>query len=167
MLTPSLLLLPTLLVPPSVPASASGFDHDHAALTEILKRHVHGDEVDYAALEKERGDLRAYLDQLEAVSREDHDGWSAPERYAFWINVYNAYTLDVVVDRYPVRSIKDIGTATQSVWKKPFIPLGHLVGKDAKLTLDAVEHELLRPIFPVGWSRLLSKSPGCCLEYHT
>ena len=126
----------------------SRFDHDHGLLTGVLDRIVHGDEVDYRMLSEAPGDLRDYLGLLEAVRADEYRAWSKDQKYAFWINAYNAYTLDLVQRSYPVKSIKDLGGLIRSVWKKSFIPLGHLAGKPGKeLSLDHLEHSILRPEF--------------------
>ncbi len=61
------------------------------------------------------------------------------EKMAFWINVYNIMAVKVVVDHYPVDSIKEAGSFFKSVWKKKVSVVG---GKD--VTLNKVEHEILR-----------------------
>lgn len=132
------------------PVSADApFDHDHALLTEVLAKHVRGDRVDYAALKKDRATLGRYLATLAAVTPERVEGWTKPQRFAFWINVYNAYTLDLVLDDYPVDSIKDIGSLFTSVWDQRFIPLAGFDpgGKDRELSLNDVEHEIMRERF--------------------
>lgn len=159
----ALVLLATLAcsAPDSPPAPAPGprearsaqpFDHRHEAWTSILKQHVRGDRFDYAALKKDRGALDRYLRSLEAVTKEQHDGWTREQRYAFWIDVYNAYTVSLVVEKHPVESIKDIGTLFTEVWDLELVPLKHLFpdlagAKGARLTLNDVEHRILRPVF--------------------
>jgi len=126
----------------SATATAQSFDHSHAAFTEILKTHVRGSKVDYAALKKSPAKLNAYLDTLAAVKRPDYEKWNRNERMAFLINLYNAATLKLVIDHYPVKSIKDIGGVFKGPWKQDAV---RLWGK--KVTLDHVEHDLLRPGF--------------------
>ena len=132
---------------PKAPAGA--FDHRHEAWTAILKAHVRGDRFDYAALQKDRAALDRYLRSLEAVTREQHDGWTREQRYAFWIDVYNAYTVSLVAEKHPVDSVKDIGTLWTEVWDLELVPLAHLhpEAKGTKLTLNDVEHRILRPVF--------------------
>lgn len=126
----------------SAAALAQSFDHSHAAFTEVLKTHVHGSKVDYAALKQSPGKLNAYLDTLAAVNKSQYDGWKKDQRMAFLINLYNAATLKLVIDHYPVKSIKDIGGVLKGPWKQDVV---RLWGK--KVTLDHVEHDLLRPGF--------------------
>ena len=61
------------------------------------------------------------------------------EKVAFWINVYNVFAVKMVVDNYPLDSIKDIGNFFKPVWKYE----AGIVG-DRKYTLDEIEHEILR-----------------------
>ena len=123
------------------------FDHSHALWTEVLQEHVHDDRFDYRALKKERGKLDRYLKSLHAVSPADMRGWTRDQKYAFWINVYNAHAIQLIVDHYPVDSIKDIGGVFSSVWNKEFIPMKahHPEDDDDELSLDDVEHQILRP----------------------
>lgn len=116
------------------PLSAA-FDHTHAAFGSVLEKHVEGAEVDYAGLKKSPDKLGAYLDSLARVSQSEFDGWSDEQEMAYLINLYNAATLKLIIDHYPLESIKDIG----SPWKKKVI---RLFG--ANRSLDHVEHGLLR-----------------------
>ena len=127
----------------------TAFDHAHARWTAVLGRHLRDGRLDYEALGRERGELDQYLLDLRAVGREDFAGWSREQRYAFWINAYNAFTVHLVLSRYPVESIRDIGTTLSPVWKKEFVPLGHLYGAGTTdlISLDGIEHRILRPEF--------------------
>lgn len=136
------------------PASAQqpaelAFDQTHAALTEVLRANVKGDRFDYKALVADRSKLDWYLGALQSVAREEFERWTKEQRYAFWINAYNAYTLHLVAKSYPLDSIKDLGALFKSPWDKPFVPLGHLFPDAPKkeLTLNEIEHEILRPRF--------------------
>lgn len=117
-------------------------DHSHAAFTTILAKHVKDERVDYAALKKSPAELNAYLDTLAYVPESAFKKWDDKQRMAFLINLYNAATLKLVADHYPVKSIKDIGNVLKGPWKQPVVRLfGDL------RTLDYVEHDLLRPTF--------------------
>ncbi|MBK1829469.1 DUF547 domain-containing protein [Verrucomicrobiaceae bacterium R5-34] len=118
---------------------AQGFDHSHSAFTTILKSHVKNNKVDYAGLKKSPGALDSYLNTLAAVPESKFDTWDKDERMAFLINLYNATTLKLVVDHYPVKSIKNIGGVLKSPWKLKVV---HVFGK--KHSLDDIEHEQLR-----------------------
>jgi hypothetical protein len=120
-------------------AAAAEFDHTHALLTGVLARHVKDARVDYAALQAQPAGLNRYLDQLAAVSQADFAKWSEPRRMAFLSNAYNAWTLKLVIDHYPVKSIKRIGGLFSSPWEQPVV---RLFG--GKLTLNTLEHGMLR-----------------------
>lgn len=134
-----------LSAPAQVGPAAAPLDHDHAAWTGILSAFVDGDLVDYARLKRDGRDrLRAYTRQLEAHAGR-LEGWTRAQRLAFWINAYNAYTVQLVVDAYPVTGIRSIGGLfSGSVFARRFIPLGPAGGL---LSLDDVEHTILRPVF--------------------
>lgn len=121
-------------------ASGSSFDHSHATFTSVLEKHVKNEQVDYAALKKNPGDLNAYLDTLAAVPKQTFNFWNRDQQMAFLINLYNAATLKLVIDHDPVKSIKDIGGILKGPWKQKVV---RLFGR--YVTLDHVEHGLLRP----------------------
>jgi membrane-bound lytic murein transglycosylase B len=127
----------------------AAFDHDHAAWTKVLAARAKAGGFDYAGLVKDRAGLDDYLRSLERVTPEAFSSWSAKQRFAFWINVYNAWTVRRVVDGWPVKSIRELGDEKTSVWDRELIPLGKLapdLRKD-KLTLNDVENRILRPVF--------------------
>lgn len=133
-----LAILPAL----SLPASAqSGFDHSHAALTAILQNRVKNERVDYATLKSNPAPLAAYLDTLAAVPESAFKAWNREQRLAFLINLYNAATIKLVLDHYPVKSIKDIGGLLSGPWKQPVV---RAFGKT--WTLDNIEHDMIRPV---------------------
>ena len=129
-------------------AAASGerFDHRHQALTDVLSGHVHwlasghASGVDYAGLKRDPAGLQAYLRTLSSVTRPEFERWSMPQRRAFLINAYNAFTLELVLTEYPdLESIRDLGGLLSSPWKLRFFSL---LGK--RRSLDEVEHDLIR-----------------------
>ena len=122
---------------------------DHGAYAALLERYVtrHDDAINrvrYAALLAEaRPALDCYVASLEAF---DPDRLGRPEQMAYWINFYNALTLKVVVDHYPVASIRDIdispGLFSRGPWQKPLVSVA-----GEALSLDDIEHRILRPIW--------------------
>ena len=126
-------------------ASAQSFDHAHAALTTLLKKHVvvidggKSTKVKYAELKKDQPQLKTYLDSLSSVKESDFNAWSKAQQMAFLINAYNAFTLELILQNYPVKSIKDIGGTFDNRWKRKFFKL---FGQD--FYLDKIEHEMLR-----------------------
>lgn len=125
-------------------AHAAAFDH--SAWDALLKTNVvsitdgHSTQVDYAGFARDRAKLKGYLSSVGAVSRSTFDAWPKPDRLAFLINAYNAWTVEYILTKYPdIKSIKDLGSLLQSPWKKKFIPLfGQTVA------LDDIEHGMIR-----------------------
>lgn len=123
-------------------------DHDawQALLNRYLQQHASGvNRFDYASLKTsapDRSKLNAYLDDLQSIDPRD---FALAEQKAYWINFYNALTVKVVVDAYPIDSIKEIHES----WIPRSGPWGdvhaQVVGQD--LTLDNIEHGILRPIW--------------------
>jgi hypothetical protein len=128
----------------AVNADATTFDHSQ--WDTLLKNNVEVREggtatkVDYQAMARERQVLAGYLDRLAKISREQFDSWPKDEQLAFLINAYNAWTVELILTKYPdLQSIKELGSLFQSPWKKEFIPL---LGE--KRSLDDIEHGLIR-----------------------
>lgn len=126
--------------------SCALFDHEHSAWTAILDRYVHSGAVDYAGLQRSGlPDLAMYLRALEAVCRGHFDAWTREQKLAFWINAYNAYTVKLVLEHYPLKSIRSIGLLPGAAFRKNFIPLRN--GRGQALSLSDIEHEILRREF--------------------
>jgi len=107
---------------------------DHDDWNALLSKHVDLEgNVDYAAFVKDIGKLEAYLDHLNKNA--PNEKWSKNEKFAYYINLYNAATVKLIIDNYPLKSIKDIS----SPWDKKWVLVG---GK--KLSLGNIEHEILR-----------------------
>jgi len=132
--------------------ASTGFDQSHGAFDLLLKAFVKPDGlVDYQGMLKRRAELDRYLASLQAVTVTEFAKWTGIEREAYWINAYNAFTLRLILDNYPVDSIKDLGGLCSSVFSKEFIPLAHLAQVDqrsevstrGKLSLGEVEHDIL------------------------
>jgi hypothetical protein len=85
-------------------------DHEHPAWTALLRQYVHDGEVDYAGLQaRGQPELTAYLRSLEAPGPGEYAPFTREQRLAFWMNVYNAYTVRLILDHYPLKSIRRIG----------------------------------------------------------
>jgi hypothetical protein len=127
------------------------FDQEHALWTRVLQRFVRDDEFDYGGLQRDQDGLSAYLKQLHADSLEQLAKWTAEQRYAFWVNAYNAHTIQLVVGNYPLASIRKLDRALglKSVFDKEFIPMKahHPDGADDELSLNDIENEILRKKF--------------------
>jgi hypothetical protein len=112
----------------------SSVNLNHDAWTALLKKHVdHQGNVDYKGFKKDQEKLKEYLNYLS--KNKPNDGWSVQELLAYYINVYNAFTVELIVENYPLSSIKDI----RGPWKQKFILIG-----DETFSLGDVEHKILR-----------------------
>lgn len=125
---------------------AVSFDHRYGAWDALLRRFVAWQAggvaatVDYRGLLGARAELQAILDAFSGVSADQYAGFRRDEKLAFLINVYNAFTLALILTRYPeLKSIRDLGSLIQSPWKRRFF---RLFGEER--SLDHVEHELIR-----------------------
>ena len=132
-------LLLSLVAALAAPGGIAPYDHTHAALDAILKARVRSGLVDYAGLKAGRAPLDAYLSAAGAVPMAGFQHWTRDEQLAFLINVYNAATLQLIIDAYPVDSIKSLGTLVKSPWSKEVVLL---FGK--KISLDTLEHKVIR-----------------------
>lgn len=140
----SLLLAGALLLP-AAPALAQ-FDHSHKAFDALLKKHVvvlqggKASQVRYAGFKQDQAQLKSYTEMLTRVSDAEFKAFSKTQQMAFLINAYNAFTVQLILTKYPdLKSIKDLGGTFSSPWKQKFFKL---LGQDAYL--DQLEHEMLR-----------------------
>lgn len=138
------------------------FDHSHVLWTSVLSRYVKDGFVDYAGLKKAgEADLRSDLDALESVCRDHYQAWSREQQLAYWINAYNAYTVWLILDHYPLPSIRKIGLIPRAAFRQHFIRLERLRGR--ALSLNDIEHEILRKEFaePRIHFAIVCASKGC------
>ena len=128
---------------------ASRVQVDHSAWDDILARHVRpsGDGVnlfDYSGIgAADSAALDGYIDLLAGT---DVDGLNRDEQLAYWINFYNALTIQLILDHMPVDSILDIrispGLFSIGPWGKKLVTV-----EGEELSLDDIEHRILRPIW--------------------
>lgn len=142
----------------AAPTPAAAQRPDHAPFTAMLATHVTDGMVDYAAFRRDPR-FPVYLKSLERVTSEN---LSTAERLAFWINVYNAYTIELINAKAEQRSIRNInkvlGVTIRSPWAEPIVRAGGRV-----LSLDDVEHRIIRPGFhdPRIHVALVCAAMGC------
>lgn len=127
----------------AVPMRAQTGRVDHAAFDALLHAHVVEGLVDYPAFARDASFAR-YLAVLDTVQEKLLD---PQERLAFWINVYNAFTIQLVASHGETRSIRNIDKTfgvlrLKGPWSDPFV---HAAGH--RLTLDDVEHTMIRKEF--------------------
>ncbi|WP_235016441.1 DUF547 domain-containing protein [Aquimarina sp. AU474] len=107
---------------------------DHKPWDILLSKNVQKDgTINYKAFKQNRTAFRAYLNALGKNTPKEN--WSKQDKLAYWLNVYNAFTVKLIIDNYPIKSIKDI----KEPWDLRFFKLGN-----KWYTLNDVEHRILR-----------------------
>ncbi|MDE3100406.1 MAG: DUF547 domain-containing protein [Verrucomicrobiota bacterium] len=140
----------------ALPSSAAEFDQTHKVFDDVLHHYVKDARVDYANLKANRQELNRYLGQVAAVTKSDFKQWNENEQIAFLINAYNSYTLRLILDHYPVKSIKDIGHIWSGPWDQPVV---RLFGNT--ITLNSLEKEIRDYHDPRIHFALVCASIGC------
>lgn len=143
MILQSMLLAASLLAPDARPQAASEAVSMHAPFTALLRAHVQHGLVDYDGFKK-APEFPRYLDALASARL---DRMSKDERLAFWINVYNAYTIALINKHNERESIRNINMFLGLVkgkgpWKEDIV---RAAGRT--LNLDEVEHKIIRKEF--------------------
>lgn len=118
---------------------------DHTAWTVLLEKHV--DEEGYVNYKSFQADSLALNDYLKLLSKNHPNDafWTEEEQMAYWINAYNAFTIQIVLRHYPLESIRDIAGAIpfiNSVWDVDFIRI-----ENREYSLNNIEHGILRSHF--------------------
>lgn len=118
-------------------------DIDHSAFDKLLKKYVDDDGyVDYKrwkASKADRAALQSYLDQLSRGSRAQPATKDA--KLAFWINAYNAVTIEGILREYPTTSIRNHTAKLfgYNIWSDLPLRIG-----DGQFSLEQIEHKILR-----------------------
>jgi hypothetical protein len=113
---------------------------DNTLYERLLKQYVNQGVVDYRGFKNEEAVLDQYLKGLENTESRKLSG---SERFAFYVNAYNAWTIKLILSAYPgIKSIKELGSFLSTPWKKK---IARIDGD--MLTLDAIEHDILRKQF--------------------
>lgn len=108
----------------------------HTIWDELLKKYVSNTgNVNYPGLKRELNVLSSYLDWLASTVPGASD--VSDEALAFWINAYNAFTVKLILDNYPVQSIRDLNGGNP--WDRKWIVLG-----DQSYSLNNIEHDIIR-----------------------
>ncbi len=128
---------------PQVSSGAQPVSHD---LWDSLSRaHVSPEGwVDYAGFVEDSARLNAYLDLL-SRHHPNEAFWTDEQRLAYWINAYNAFTVKLIVDNYPVEGIKEIKNGipfVNTVWDIKFIEI-----EGQRYDLNNIEHGIIRSRF--------------------
>ncbi|CAH8285069.1 uncharacterized protein DUF547 [Mariniflexile fucanivorans] len=107
---------------------------NHSPWNTLLQKHVSTDgHVNYKTFKSDNKALGNYIKSLGAHTPQDY--WTKEENLAYWINAYNALTIDLILRNYPIKSIKDI----KNPWGQKLWQLG-----DTWYNLSDIEHEILR-----------------------
>jgi tetratricopeptide (TPR) repeat protein len=133
---------------------ARGSYFDHSLYGDVLRESVYDGKVDYVGLKDNPTILDSYLNEVAELDTEVLNFMPRNEKLAFYLNVYNALTLKVIIDHYPVKSIRDI----PGVWNRLKFKVA---GRE--LTLNQIEHRILRKEFkePRIHFALVCASKGC------
>lgn len=107
---------------------------NHDSFTKLLKKYVTNEGlVNYKNFKKEQILLQKYISHLGEIMPTNN--WTNNEKLAYWINAYNAMTIDLILRYYPLKSIKDI----KKPWDKRYWKLGN-----KWYNLNEIEHDILR-----------------------
>jgi len=144
------------------PLSVYGEDQ-HGLFSAVLQKYVHEGRVNYPGICKDPR-FEQYISQLKSTNpdrlRNNQD------RFAFWINAYNAYTLKAVCERYPIKSINDLhsgGVVLGHVFKTTIWDKNFVIVNNQPTNLNAIEHERIRPVYmdPRAHFALVCASKSC------
>lgn len=128
-------------------APPPGQQVDHRDWSAFLSRYVSPDakgvnRVAYGQVtQADRARLDRYLTDLQTV---DPTRLTRDQQLAYWINLYNAVTVEVILENYPITSIRDIKDGPLSIgpWNRPLVQVA-----GQTLTLNDIEHRIIRPTF--------------------
>jgi Protein of unknown function, DUF547 len=135
-----------LLLATGVSQAQSGVDLATANWDKLLKKHVAwnaagvASAVSYKGFSADRAELKKVLEGFSALSKADYDKLKKDDKLAFLINAYNAYTVELILTKYPdLKSIRDIGNLITKTWRIKFFTL---LGEERHL--DNIEHDIIR-----------------------
>ena len=114
----------------------------HNAFDALLKKYVTGAGVKYSAWRNNDADMDKLQKYVAFLETQNPECWSRDDGLAYWINLYNAATVRLILQNYPVKSIKDLGNFIKTPWKKRIVSVA---GRE--LTLDQIENKIIRPQF--------------------
>jgi len=133
-------IVPLFLVAIAVSAQpAEPFDQAHSRYARVLAAVVKDTRVDYVRLQATPAELDAYLLELASVPPAEFAGWNEADRLALLLNLYNAQTLRLIADHYPVKSIRSIGFLPGAAWRELIVRFGGRI-----MTLSHLENEIIR-----------------------
>ena len=126
--------VPEVVVEPEIIENIEIESFNHDLWNSLLQKHVSDQgNVNYKGIRADKTRFNTYLKSLSETPPQD--SWTKDETLVYWMNVYNAFTIKLILDNYPVESIKDI----DGPWNHRFIKIG-----DKWYTLNDVEHRIIR-----------------------
>ena len=112
---------------------------NHGAFNSLLSKYVSASgDVNYSGFRGAQSQLKAYMDDL--VTNSPESSWGRNEKLAYWMNLYNATTINLILDNWPVSSITDLDGGKPWDVKRVTVD-----GKN--YTLNDIEHKIIRPTF--------------------
>ena len=115
---------------------------DHGAWDALLRKNVSSSgKVNYSGMKASAKELEAYVTYLESFAT--RDSWTRNEKLAYWINLYNAATVRLIVQNYPIASITKLSGGKP--WDQNIVKIG-----TKSYTLNDIENKIIRPRFKDG-----------------
>lgn len=138
-------LVMTLVLLMARPGAAAEFDQTHAGLGRLLGENVTEAGVAYKRLKENPGDLDTYLGEIAAVTPAEFATWERSDRLALLLNLYNAGTLRLIRDEYPLKSIRNVGTLPGAAWRRLVVRFGGQIMSLSHLENEAIRKEYGEP----------------------
>ncbi len=134
------------------------FDHNYTQLDNLLQTRVINGLVDYKSIKENPTVLTEFLKSVREITELEFNSWNKDQQLSMLINLYNAATINLIIDNYPVKSIKRIGGIFKGPWKQKLVGLF-----DENITLNHLEHEIIRKKFsePRIHFALVCAAMGC------
>lgn len=124
----------------SIPTGAAEkFDQEHSRYARVLETVVEDARVDYVKLKADTAELDAYLNEVALVPQAEFAQWTEADQLALLLNLYNARTLRLIVDHYPIKSIRNIGFLPGAAWRELIVRFGGQI-----MTLGHLENKIIR-----------------------
>jgi len=122
----------------AAPAASDSVGPDNSLFTQVLRDNVKNELVNYQAIKADK----RFADYIDLLQKTDPNTISKKTRLTFWINVYNAFTIKIVVDQYPIKSImsKTAYAFGKSNFQKKLVTINGV-----KYSLNDIENEIIRP----------------------
>jgi len=138
--------------------AAAEFDRTHVLFARVLAAHVTDASVAYARLKASPAELDTYLEQIATLPPAEFAAWERADRLALLLNLYNAETLRLIRDEYPVKSIRSIGVLPGAAWRRLGVRFGGQI-----MSLSHLENEVIRPEYgePRIHFALVCAARGC------